>query len=216
MSDNSLLLIIWGHVRAYAEKWSDRIHQDQGSFNLGETQFLSAERESPTELRLLLYAPVVGPLIFLFFLPLAYDLCDWLNLINKVNKVSIPKPWLCQGKKKAGRGGIRCEGNRPPCAKGNSYKETLLMSSEQVTSLTASLPSRTLQIKQGRGLLSRSPSPPQPSWIIPICLPEVYSGASVVSLRMRRRQQPPSTPLPTVDPRYRHNQPDPRHPATLR
>lgn len=60
MSDNSLLFISWGHVRASAEKWLDRIHQDQVSFNSGETQFLSAERESPTELRLLLYAHVVG------------------------------------------------------------------------------------------------------------------------------------------------------------
>lgn len=68
MSDNSLVFIIWGHVRAHAEKWLDRIQQDQGSFNLGETQFLSAERESPTELqlRLLLYAHVVG-LPFFFF-----------------------------------------------------------------------------------------------------------------------------------------------------
>lgn len=49
---------------------------------------------------------------------------------------------------------------RLPCLEDNSNKETLLMSSEQVTSLTASLPSRTLQIKHGRGLLSRSLSPP--------------------------------------------------------
>lgn len=77
MSDNSLLFIIWGHVRAHAEKWLDRLHQDQVSFNSGEIQFLSAERESPTELRLLLYAHVVGLLFFfLFFLPLAIDLCD--------------------------------------------------------------------------------------------------------------------------------------------
>lgn len=76
MSDNSLLFIIWRHVRAYAEKYT-KIHQDQVSSNLGETQFLSAERESPIELHLLLYTDVAGLVyFFLFFLPLASDLCD--------------------------------------------------------------------------------------------------------------------------------------------
>lgn len=67
MSDNSLLFIIWRHVRAYTEKWSDRIHQDQVSFNLKEIQFLSAERESPNELHLWLSAHVVGLFFSLSF-----------------------------------------------------------------------------------------------------------------------------------------------------
>lgn len=207
MNDNSLLFIIWGHVRAYAEKWLDRIHQDQGSFNLRETVSVCRKGVSYRA-----SCVAIGLLIFLFFPPLAYDLCVWLNLVNKV---SIPKPWLCQGreKKKKRRGGrdIRCEGKRLPCAKGNSNKETLLMSSEQVTSLTASLPPRTLQIKQGRGLLSRSPSPPLAKLNYSHLFTEVYSGASAVSLDIRRRQ-----PTPTADPHYRQNRPDPRHPATLK
>lgn len=112
--------------------------------------------------------------------------CQFLNpAFTKEGKKNNHKPAGGEGR------------HRLPCLEDNSNKETLLMSSEQVTSLTASLSSRTLQIKQGTGLLSRSRSPP---------LPKLNYSPSVylrfirlllgVSLHVRTRQQPPGTPLP--------------------